>query len=140
VVARERRHSRQARHAELRDELVAILGAGRELSDDSDRDLADAFIRHLERGEAEPQERDPHQPHYSLMVAGAMWGMTAIFLFLLLVLNNPKPVYFVVAASLLLVAVRIVSRTFLFLARTGWQRPYIQLTVTPPKRRTRESR
>ena len=36
----------QSRHDELRDELVAILGAGRELTGATDQQLADAFIQH----------------------------------------------------------------------------------------------
>jgi hypothetical protein len=36
-------------HDELRDELIAVLGATRELSPDTDKELAEAFIRRVER-------------------------------------------------------------------------------------------
>ena len=61
------------RQEELRDELVAILGAGRELTPDADDQLADAFVRFLERQESQSVRSStvPHQPHYSIALTGA---------------------------------------------------------------------
>lgn len=126
----------QTRHDELRDELVAILSAGRELSPDADRQLADAFVRYLESQDTEehapikPAEA-PHQPHYSLVGAGAAWGASLMFLFLLLVLDNPDPLGYIVFLILFLVVLAALTRGFLYLARYGWRFPHI--TVAPPE-------
>jgi hypothetical protein len=123
------------RHNELREELVAILGAGRELPADVDRQLADAFLHYLERQE-DRQAADaarlavPHQPHYSLTIAGGVWGAALMFLFLVLVLDNPNPLAFILVAALVLGIVTAITRTFLYLARYGWQMPHIK--VVPP--------
>ncbi len=69
----------QSRQEELRDELIAILGASRELTPDVDHQLADAFLRALNRA-GEMDRKQPaaserlHQPHYSLRLAGGAWG------------------------------------------------------------------
>src|SRR5947209_5934786 len=112
----------QTHHDELRDELVAILSAGRELSSETDTQLADAFLHYLERQqEHEPEHapavESPHQPHYSLMLAGAAWGAAVMFLFLLLLLDNPNPVGFVLVSVLLLSMIAALTRAFLYLAR-----------------------
>lgn len=127
------------RQNELRDELVAILGAGRELTPDVDRQLADAFLRYLAHHEEQlVPEVEPHQPHYSLKVAGGAWGAALMFLFLLLVLDDPNPVAFITASVVLLAIVALVTRAFLFLARYGWQVPRVQVHVTPRMRRLRD--
>jgi hypothetical protein len=124
----------QTKHDELRDELVAILGAGRELTADADTQLADAFVHFLEQQRAPeitraPVVETPHQPHYSLKLAGAMWGAALMFLFLLLVLDDPRPEVFIAASVMLLSLVAAVSRAFLFMARHGWRMPHIHVSV-----------
>lgn len=126
------------RHDELRDELVALLGAGRELSADTDRQLADAFVRFLDqRQEIElprPAPIEPtHQPHYSLRIAGALWGAALMFLFLLLVLDNPRPETFLLACIVVLSLVMAVTRSFLYLARNGWRLPHVHVSIVEPK-------
>src|SRR5947209_14177253 len=122
--------SMDTRHDDLRDELVALLGAGRELSADTDRQLADAFIRFLERDREIAPQRAPaieaaHQPHYYLRLAGAAWGAALLFLFLLLVLDDPSPSSFLLACILVLSVVAAVTRSFLYLARNGWRLPQV---------------
>jgi len=100
----------ETQHEELRDELVAILGAGRELTGDTDRQLADAFVHFLEhRQDPETKVRVvaelPHQPHYSLMAAGGAWGTGLMFLFLLLLLDHPQPSTFLLATIVILAVV-----------------------------------
>jgi hypothetical protein len=125
------------RHDELRDELVALLGAGRELSADTDRQLADAFVRFLDqRQEIElprPAPIEPaHQPHYSLRIAGALWGAALMFLFLLLVLDNPRPEKFLLGCIVVLTLVMAVTRSFLYLARNGWRLPHVHVSIVEP--------
>ena len=123
-------------HDELRDELVAILGAARELTPETDRQLADAFMRYLEH---EPQPEiggvvtvdTPHQPHSSLALAGGIWGTAGMFLFLLLVLDHPGPVDFIVASVLLLSLIAGITRGLLYIARTGWRVPSVRITIAP---------
>ncbi|HEX6507379.1 MAG TPA: hypothetical protein VF221_07085 [Chloroflexota bacterium] len=129
------------RHDELRDELVAILGAGRELSADSDRQLADAFVHYLEQEPERVSENvvpaeAPHQPHYSLKIAGGAWGAALMFLFLLLLLDNPSPGVFLVTAVVILSIVAVLTRGFLYMARHDWRMPRVRITVAPPKRHT----
>ena len=127
----------ERRHDELRDELVAILGAGRELSPDTDMQLADAFLRCLERQEereladAVPMAA-PHQPHYSLAAAGGAWGAALMFLFLFLVLDEPDPLAFLMVSVVVLSLVAAVTRAFLYLARYGWQLPQVRVSIAPP--------
>lgn len=122
----------QTRHGNIHDELVAILGASRELTADSDPELADAFLRYLEReqngGKPRPEEI-PRQPHYSLKLAGAAWGATLMFLFLLLLLDRPSAADFVFFSVLLLSLVAAITRGFLYLARSGWKVPHVRVTV-----------
>lgn len=131
----------QRYHDELRDELVAILGASRELPADTDAQLAEAFVGFLEQRQspdirAQIPLESSHQPHYSLKLAGAAWGAALMFLFLLLVLDNPDPVAFIVVSGLLLACVAAVTRTFLYMARYGWRAPHVQVTITPPEQKT----
>jgi hypothetical protein len=59
-------------HDELRDELVAVLGATRELSPDTDRELAEAFMRRVERLSAlstRPEQRPVKRNANPLRVA-----------------------------------------------------------------------
>lgn len=127
-------------HDELRDELVAILGASRELSADTDIQLADAFLRYLKReqertiADVGPVET-PHQPHYSLEVAGGAWGAALMFLFLLLVLDRPEPLAFVMVSVLVLSLIAALTRAFLYLARYGWRIPRVRVSVAPPATR-----
>lgn len=122
----------QSRHDTLRDELVAVLGAGRELPVDVDRQLADAFLHYLEHEEElERTSVDvveaPHQPHYSLKVVGGTWGAALMFLFLLLLLDNPNPVAYLLLSAVLLTLVAAVTRALLYLARYGWQLPRVKV-------------
>jgi VIT1/CCC1 family predicted Fe2+/Mn2+ transporter len=131
------------RYDELRDELVAILGAGRELSADTDRQLAEAFLHVMERqltqqGTEAASEDTPHQPHYSLMLAGSAWGAALMFLFLLLVLDDPNPFAFILVSVVLLSLVALVTRAFLYLARYGWQLPHVR--VIAPTRKSQNRR
>jgi hypothetical protein len=127
----------QTRHNELRDELVAILGAGRELSEETDVQLAEAFLHYLDT----QQEREtaavvpaetPHQPHYSLMAAGGMWGAALMFLFLLLTLDAPNPIAVLMVSIVVLSLVAAITRAFVYLARYGWQLPRVHVKVAPP--------
>ena len=125
----------ETQHDELRDELVAILGAGRELTGDTDRQLADAFVHFLEhRQDPETKVRVvaelPHQPHYSLMAAGGAWGAGLMFLFLLLLLDHPQPSTFLLATIVILAVVAALTHAFLFMARYGWKA--LRITVAPP--------
>jgi hypothetical protein len=59
-------------HDELRDELIAVLGATRELSPDTDRELAEAFMRRVERLSAlstRPEQRPVKRNANPLRVA-----------------------------------------------------------------------
>lgn len=132
----------QTRHDELRDELVAVLSAGRELSAETDTQLADAFLHYLEDQQEHEAEgaatvETPHQPHYSLMLAGGAWGAALMFLFLLLVLDNPNPGTFVVASVVILSLVAAFTRAFLYLARHGWQLPHVHVTIATPSGKAR---
>jgi hypothetical protein len=134
----------QSRHDELRDELVAILGASRELSPDVDHQLADAFLRALNQVE-EPQPRRPgavealHQPHYSIRLSGAAWGAALMFLFCGLAFGHPSASQFFTVAVVLLALVSIATRAFLYMARHDWQVPHIRL-VLPAARGTDDHR
>lgn len=127
----------QTRQDELRDELVAILGAGRELSRETDAQLADAFLRYLEIAQ-EPDIAhltpmdEPHQPHYSLAVAGGLWGAALMFLFCLLTVNRPDAAPFMVVSIVLLSLVYALTRGFLYLASHGWRLPSVHVTIAPP--------
>lgn len=134
-VDEESSHMRK-QHAELRDELVAILGAGRELTPDTDRQLADSFIRFLDSqrddaGDRSHESPKDHQPHYSLTLTGAAWGATLMFLLLLLLLSDLSPFLFLIAAVSLLSLVAAATRGFLFMARTGWRLPRVKVIVAP---------
>ena len=125
----------QTRHEDLRDELVAILGAGRELSPDADRQLADAFVRFLEQEDTREVSRAapveaPHQPHYSLVAVGLAWGASLMFLLLLLLLDQPEPIGYVLFLIVFLAALAALTRGFLYMARYGWRFP--RVTVAPP--------
>jgi hypothetical protein len=134
----------QSRHDELRDELVAILGASRELTPDVDQQLADAFLRALEQ--AREPERQPlkpparlHQPHYSLQIAGGAWGAVLMFLLCGLIWARPSADQFMGVAVIGLVVVAVATRTFLYLARHDWQLPHLRL-VFPPASGTEDRR
>ncbi|HZU12301.1 MAG TPA: hypothetical protein VFB58_05635 [Chloroflexota bacterium] len=133
-----------SRHEELRDELVAILGAGRELSPDVDHQLAEAFLRALEKGD-EPLTRGTspveqlHQPHYSLRIAGGAWGAALMFLLAAIIWGHPTADQFIGVAIILLLLVAIATRSFLYLARHDWQLPHVRL-VSPPGKNVEESR
>lgn len=125
----------QSRHDELRDELVAILGASRELSPDVDHQLADAFLRALNRAGG-PERRQPravqtlHQPHYSLRLAGGAWGAALMFLLCGLMFGHPTASEFFTVAVVVLALVSIATRAFLYMARHDWQVPHVRL-VSP---------
>lgn len=123
------------RHDDLRDELVAILGAGRELTADADAQLADAFVHFLERRQAADLApalpgQTAHQPHYSLYLAGGMWGAAGMFLLLLLLLGTPTAGQFIVASVVVLSLIAALSRALLFMARHGWRLPHVHVTVS----------
>lgn len=126
--------SMESRHDELRDELVAILGAARELSTDTDKQLADAFIRYLEIPERQSEEirpiEEPHQPHYSLKLAGGSWGAALMFLVILLTVGHPTAFNFLLASIVILSLVFFATRIFLYMARR-WRVPHIRVTVAP---------
>ena len=89
-----------------------------------------------EAGEKTPIDT-PHQPHYSLKLAGAAWGAALMFLFLLLVLDDPNPMTFIVVSVVLLSLVAAVTRAFLYMARYGWRPPHVRITVAPPRGKAR---
>jgi hypothetical protein len=127
----------QTRGEELRDELISILGAGRELSPETDGQLADAFMRFLEGQERGGGERagglsHPHQPHYSLQMSGAAWGAVLTLLFILLTVGNPPPLPYIIVCVVLLSLTAVLTRTFLYLARHGWRAPRVEVSVRPP--------
>jgi hypothetical protein len=119
-----------SRHEELRDELVAILGAGRELTPEVDHQLADAFLRALEQPREPAPAESLHQPHYSLLLAGSAWGAALMFLFCGLVFGHPTATQFLVVAVIALSLVTVATRSLLYLARHDWQLPQVRLV--PP--------
>lgn len=132
----------QSRQDELRDELIAILGAGRELTPDVDHQLADAFLRALNRaGEMDRKQSVAperfHQPHYSLRLAGGAWGAALMFLLCALVWARPSADQFMGVAVVLLTLVAIGARIFLYLARHDFQVPHLRL-VSPSARSTED--
>ena len=132
----------QTRHDDLRDELVAILGAGRELSPDADRQLADAFVRYLEHEDTREVSRAtlieaPHQPHYSLVAAGFAWGASLMFLLLLLLLGNPNTMGYMLFLVLFVAVLAALTRGFLYMARYGWRFPRVTVAPPPPQAKRR---
>lgn len=128
----------ESRHDELRDELVAILGASRELSPDVDHQLADAFLRALRQADAPAPRRQEageplHQPHYSLRIVGGAWGAALMFLLCGIVFGHPTADEFFVVAVILLSLVAITTRAFLYLARHDWTLPRVRV-VAPAAR------
>lgn len=126
----------QSRQDDLRDELIAILGAGRELTPDVDHQLADAFLRALDRA-GEMEQKQPaapqrlHQPHYSLQLAGGAWGAALMFLFCGIVWARPSTDQFLGVAVIALTLVAVATRIFLYLARHDWQLPHVRLVLPP---------
>ncbi|GAC1508987.1 MAG: hypothetical protein NVS2B16_06700 [Chloroflexota bacterium] len=125
----------QTRNEQMRDELLAILAAGRELSPTTDKQLAEAFIRFLDddttpspHGTGAPGEC--HQPHYSLQLAGGIWGAALMFLVLALILGRPDFNQFVGPALLVLVLATVLSSAVLFVARNGWHVPHVRISVS----------
>ncbi len=124
----------ESRHDELRDELVAILGASRELTPDVDHQLADAFLRALKHAETSglkaPEAAPPlHQPHSSLQLAGAAWGAALMFLLCAIMWARPSGDQFIVVSVILLSLVAAATRAFLYLARHDWQLPRLRLVA-----------
>jgi len=121
---------------DLREQLLAILGAGRELTPDTDRQLADAFLRHLEIREIPPapmHHAELHQPHYSLVAAGMICGATILGL-LGAWASGPidQNVFSHVLATVLIVAVvAAITRTLLYMARHSYHLPRIRVDLMP---------
>ncbi len=124
-----------SRHDELRDELLVILGAGRELSPEADKQLAEAFIRFLEQERA-PESRKARpdqaceQPHYSLQIAGGIWGVALTFLVLALIIGHPTFAQFIGPAAIVLVLAAVLSSALLYLARNDWHVPQVRVSVS----------
>lgn len=125
----------KSRQDGLRDELLAILAASRELSSDADAPLAEAFVHFLEE-ERTPRKLDRevneacHQPHYSLQLAGGIWGAALMFLLMAVILGHPTFGQFVGPAVLILALAGTVSSALLYLARNDWQVPRLSVSVT----------
>jgi hypothetical protein len=124
----------QSRHDDLRDELLAILGASRELPAEADRQLAEAFIRFVDRppeptggesGAVEPC----HESHYTLQIAGGIWGAALTFLTMALVIGHPTFDQFIVPAVLVLVLAAVLSRGVRYLGRNDWHAPVLQISI-----------
>lgn len=124
-----------SRHDELREELLAVLGAGRELSPEADKQLAEAFIRFLEQeqipesGKVRPHEAC-HQPHTSLQIAGGIWGAALMFLVLAVIIGHPTFGQFVGPAVAVLALAIALSSSLLYLARNDWHVPRVRVSVS----------
>lgn len=131
---------------ELRDELVAVLGASRELKPEADERLAEMFLERLQgpgtkmrRG----KEVAPHQPHYSLVLVGALWGVAPLWLLSFPwysythAVDGPDRVGFTIFCLGVLLLLALVTRAFLYLARYGWHLPRIRVNVAPPQSKMR---
>jgi hypothetical protein len=112
-----------------------MLGAGRELTPDVDRQLADAFLRALKRTE----EPEIHQPHYSLRIAGGVWGAALMFLLCAIIWARPPADQFLIVAVVLLTLVALSTRTFLYLTRHARRLPQVRI-VLPPANGVEEGR
>lgn len=115
---------------DLRDELIAVLGATRELSPDTDKDLADAFLTQVERQLVAPTRVTARRSRKKQEALTRLrYGLTHLLVFLLVapiavflitfpvdgVLRNIDagalpPVYY---AALVLVAASILATAYL---------------------------
>lgn len=123
----------QSRHDDLRDELLAILGASRELSPEADKQLAETFVRFVERvpdSKIEAKTAEPcHESHYTLQIAGAIWGAALTFLTMALVIARPTFDEFFVPALLVLLLAAVLSKGLRYLGRNDWHAPVVHVSI-----------
>jgi hypothetical protein len=128
---------------EVRDELIAILGAARELPPDAHPQLADSFVAYLARRDRPRSDLPLRQPSNSLVLAGMIWGIALVSLVYvwgqMLVSGDPgiDPSAAGIGTIVIIALAAALARVVLYLGRHGWRLPHLHIALSHPEEEKR---
>ena len=126
-------------HHEVRDELIAILGAARELPPQADRHLADEFVIFLTQRDRPNSDVLLKQSPNSLVLAGMIWGiaiLSLVYVWAQMLLGGESgsdPSGAGIATVIVIVLAASLARAVLYLGRHGWRIPHLHITISQPE-------